>query len=230
MTAAPAEAPAAPAQAAAPEQLITAPPAQQFAPQPPAQAPLVAAPAEGLNPWDDPAAAKQEIERLRRENGSERVSAKATAADEARAKLAQDIGKALGLVKDDEPADPKALTDQLTAAQKSAADTARDFAIYKAATAAKADPQALLDSLTFRQKVEGIDPSDTAALEAAIQDAVSSNPRFKTVQAAGASGGDFTGGTGEGAITQAKFDAMTPSERNDLFNTNPTLYRTFTGR
>ncbi len=228
MTATPAEAtPAAPA----PEQLVVAPAAQVFTPQPTTQAPPTpAAPADNANPWDDPAAAKLEIERLRRENGSERVSAKASAADTARNELAQQIGKALGLVKDDEPADPKALTDQLTAAQKSAADTARDFAIFKAATAAKADPQALLDSLTFRKAVEGIDPSNTAALEAAINDAVSSNPRFKTVQAAGASGADFTGGTGEGAITQAKFDAMTPSERNGLFTTNPTLYRTLSGR
>lgn len=51
-------------------------------------------------------AATTEIERLRRENGAERTNAKAKAADEARAELAQTIGKTLGLVKDDEQADP----------------------------------------------------------------------------------------------------------------------------
>lgn len=227
MTATPAEAPAAPA-----EQLVVAAPAQVFTPQEPAQAAqpaaVEAAPEETF-PWDDPEEAKAEIKRLRRENATQRVDPKA-AADAARNELTQSLAKALGLVKDDEPADPKVLTEQLTAAQKTAADTARDFAIFKAATAAKADPQALLDSLAFRQKVEGIDPSDTAALEAAIKDAVSTNPRFKTVQAAGASGADFAGGTGEGAITQARFDAMTPSERNELHSTNPTLYRTLAGR
>ena len=40
---------------------------------------------------------------------------------------------------------------------------------------------------------------------------------------------DFAGGSGEGAITQAKFNAMTPAEKNVLFKSDPTLYRRLAG-
>lgn len=222
---------------AAPDQVFitpaaVTPPAPAPAPATPPAAATPAAPAPEAvdNPWADPVAAKAEIERLRRENGADRVNAKQTAADEARQELTKTLAKALGLVDGDTPPDPAKLTEQLTTAQQAATDTARDFAIYKAASTAGADPQALLDSLAFQNKVQGIDPTDTTALEAAITEAVKNNPRFKTAQAAGPSGADFTGGTGEDAMTQAKFDALTPQQKNDLYTTNPTQYRQFSGR
>jgi hypothetical protein len=156
----------------------------------------IVAPDAAPDPWADPATAKAEIEKLRKENASARVNAKATAAEEARAQLTQEFGKILGLVKDDAPVTTDALTQKLTEAQTSAAQTAREFAVYKAATAAKADPQALLDSVAFREKVAAIDPTDTAALAAAISEATTSNPRFKVTQAAPVGGADFTGGSG----------------------------------
>ncbi|MFF7452106.1 MULTISPECIES: hypothetical protein [unclassified Streptomyces] len=60
---------------------------------------------------------------------------------------------------------------------------------------------ALLDSLSFRQKIADLDPSAKtfgANLDDAIKAAVKDNPAF-AAQTAGKSGGDLSGGTGEGA-------------------------------
>lgn len=168
----------------------TAPAADTVATATTPEAPEPATPAAPADPWDDPAAARLEIEKLRRENGSERINAKATAAADARQQLLKD----LGLVKDDEPADPQLIAEQLTAAQASATASALELAIYKAAGAAKADPAALLDSRDFLAKISGIDPTDTEALAAAIGEASTSNPRFKVTQAATVGGANFSGG------------------------------------
>lgn len=152
-----------------------------------------AAPAD---PWDDPAAARTEIEKLRRENGADRTNAKTAAAEEARSALAQQIGKALGFVADDTPVDPQKLTADLTAAQTSAKQATLELAVYKAASAVKADASALLDSRSFLEQVSTIDPTDSAALAAAITAATTSNPRLKASQVAAVGGADLTGGTG----------------------------------
>lgn len=156
-----------------------APVATPSTPEPVATAPA-AEPTDApkANVWDSPDAAKAEIERLRRENGAARTNAKQTAADEARAELAQTIGKALGLVKDDAPVDPAKLTEQITAAQADAKKAQVALAVYQNAGPAGADPLALLDSASFQAKVASLDPSDTAALTAAIQEAVTANPRL----------------------------------------------------
>jgi hypothetical protein len=130
------------------------------------------------SPWDDPAVAKAEIERLRKENGADRVNAKAQAATDARASMAQEIGKALGLIKGDEPADPAALTAQLTAAGADARQAKIELAVFRAAQATDADPSALLDSRAFLVKLADVDPSDAAAITAAVTEAVAANPRL----------------------------------------------------
>ena len=129
------------------------------------------------DPWTDPVAAKAEIERLRRENGAARTNAKAQAAEDAKKELAQTIGKALGFV-EDEPIDPAKLTESLTAAQAEAKQAQVALAVYQNASTAGGDPVALLDSTTFLKSVAGIDPSDSAAVAAAIQSAVEANPRL----------------------------------------------------
>lgn len=130
------------------------------------------------SPWDDPAAAKAEIERLRKENGATRTNAKAQAAEEARTAMAQEIGKALGLVKGDEVADPVKLTEQLTTAGAETRQAKVELAVFRAAQATDADPSALLDSRTFLAKLADVDPSDMAAVTAAITEAVAANPRL----------------------------------------------------
>lgn len=134
--------------------------------------------AELDNADGDIAALKAEITKLRRENASSRVVAKQNAADEARAQLAQQIGKALGLVQDDEPADPAKLTEQLTAAGQEARQAKVALAVYQAAGSANADPAALLDSASFLAKAATLDPADTDAVTAAITEAVTANPRL----------------------------------------------------
>jgi hypothetical protein len=129
------------------------------------------------NVWEDPDAAKAEIERLRKENGASRTNAKQQAAEDARKELAQTIGKALGLV-DDEPVDPQELTKQLTASQAAAKSAQVELAVFRAAAGTDADAAALLDSRAFLAKVADIDPSDSAAITAAIAEMVETNPRL----------------------------------------------------
>ena len=125
-------------------------------------------------PWDDPAVAKAEIERLRKENGSARTNAKAQAATDAR----QQILKDLGLIQGDEVADPAKIAEQLTAAGADARQAKIELAVFRAAQATDADPSALLDSRAFLVKLAGVDPSDTAAITAAVTEAVTANPRL----------------------------------------------------
>lgn len=155
---------------------------------------------EGLP--DDPVALKAEIARLRRENASSRTNAKATAADEARTALAQEIGKALGLVTGDQAPDPAELTKQAQAAQAAARTAQVELAVYRAATTHQGDPNALLDSRAFLAKVADLDPAAAdfqTKVSDAIKAAVTENPKLKVAPVAGASSVDHAGGTGENA-------------------------------
>jgi hypothetical protein len=163
-------------------------------------------PGDGLP--DDAAALKAEILRLRGENASARTNAKAAAADEARKELAQQIGKALGIVADGEPADPAKLTEQLTAAKAAQTDAARELAVFKAAGQHGADPARLLDSRSFLASIKDADPADTAAIAAAVKAAVDANPAFKTTPTPGASSVDHAGGSGEPKPQKSLADAL----------------------
>ena len=89
------------------------------------------------------------------------------------------IAKALGLKTDDTPPDPAKLTEQLTTEQAKARDAQVQLAVYRNASAGNADPDALLDSASFLRTVAEIDPTDSAAVTAAIKAAVEANPRYK---------------------------------------------------
>ena len=200
-----------------------APEAQNPAPVEPvapvAPAPVEPAPVEpAATPavWDDPAAARAEIEKLRKQNGDDRILAKKTAADEARNELLQK----LGLTKEGEAIpDPAALAQQIADANKARADTARELAIFKAASTAGADPTKLLDSNSFMTSVQGLDPTDGAAVAAAITAAVTANASLKAARAAGASTVDLGGGSGEqGQITEQQLKTMTPEQISDAFD------------
>lgn len=138
---------------------------------------------------------------LRRENGSARTNAKAQAADEARTALVQELGKALGLVKDGEQAPkPEELTAQVQAAQQAARAAQVELAVHRSASTHKADPSALLDSRAFLAKVADLDPTADdfgEKVTAAIKQAVTDNPKLLAAQAAGASSVDHAGGSGE---------------------------------
>jgi hypothetical protein len=188
--------------------------------EPTAVAPEAAKPAEpapAKNVWEDPETAKAEIERLRKENAKDRTTAKQTAADEAKAALAQEIGKALGLVKD-EPVDPAKLTEQITAAQADAKRAQVALAVYQNAATAGADPLALLDSATFLAKAAALDPTDVDGLKAAMTEAVTANPRLgaapesRTPAPNPAQGSSGSGAAGVKQLTRADMERMTPQE------------------
>jgi outer membrane biosynthesis protein TonB len=179
------------------------------------------------------------VERLRSEAAENRTKARdaeTAAQQEAQAKI-DAILKAAGIKTGDDEDPVKAAEAQ---AQENAtrAETAeqerdqakRELAIYKTATTEGADTDLLLDSTSFLNATRDIAPDDAEGIQKAIKKALDDNPRFRSAQAAGQSGGDFTGGTGERQIDQAAFDAMNPAQKNDLFNTNPTLYRQLSGR
>jgi hypothetical protein len=221
--------PAASAAPAEPQQPATpAPPAQPApTPQPPA------APPGTDEPWADPAKAKAEIEKLRREAGAARTNAKQQAADDARTELAQTIGKALGLVQGDEAPTPERLTQTLSSTTDELRLTKVELAVFRAAPTHQGDANALLDSRTFLAKVADLDPASAdfqTQVDAAIRQAVTDNPKLKAVQATGASAVDHAGGSGEGAISPEQFAAMKPAEKNALYVSNPTLYRQLAGR
>jgi hypothetical protein len=151
--------------------------------------------------WDDPTAAKAEIEKLRKENGDARVNAKKTAAEEARQTLAQEIAKILNPEAEGK-VDPAQLAAQLTTTQQTARQAQIDLAVYQNASHkdVQGDPNALLDSRAFQAKLATLDPAaedfQTKVLDA-MKTAVTDNPKLKAVRAAGQSSVDHAGGSGE---------------------------------
>ncbi len=206
MTAPAPEAPQTPAVPAEPQTAPagTTPPAGET---PPAGGAL---PAGTTNVWDDPAAARAEIEKLRKQNGDERINAKQAAAEEAR----NEILKKLGLTKEGEAIpDPDKLAADLAAEREAKVSTARELAIFKAAAAHGADPAKLLDSNSFMTSVKGLDPADGDAVANAIKAAVTANQSLKAARAAAASGVELSGGSGEqGQITEQQLKTMTPEQ------------------
>lgn len=97
-------------------------------------------------------------------------NAKATRHEQALRTLAQQ----LGLTPEDD--DPKKLTASLTAAQQEALEARRELAITRRAKVNGADPDRLSDSASFLRSIRDIDPTDEAALDAAIKAAVEKNP------------------------------------------------------
>lgn len=169
--------------------------------------------------------AQRELRRGRDDSGryrSERDAAK-TEADE----RIQAILKAAGIEPDeDSNEDP---VQAAAAAREQAEADARaarvELAVFRAAPDNNADATALLDSRAFLARVQDLDPTDTDALAAAIGQAVEDNPRLAATQAAARSSADFTGGDGDGAITQEKFRDMTMQQRNELYASDPDTYR-----
>lgn len=174
-------------------------------------------PAPVANPWEDPQAAQAEIEKLRRENGAARTNAKAQAAEEARKELAQSINKILN-PDATEPIDPAKLTESLTQSQADAKRARVELAVFRNATAAGGDPAALLDSTSFLASLAAVDPTDSAAVTAAIQSAVTANARLGAAtdpRAPAPNPAQGASASGNGAVTQlsqADLDGMSPEQ------------------
>jgi hypothetical protein len=93
------------------------------------------------------------------------------------------IAKALGL-KTDEPPDADKLAAQVAEEQGRARDAQVQLAIYRTAATAEANADLLVDSSSFRVATKDVDPTDSAAMTAAIKAFLEQNPAFKAAPAA----------------------------------------------
>lgn len=162
------------------------PPPPPPAPTPPAASDPKPGDVSSLPDW-----AQSMIAEARNDAGKARTTAKQQAAEEARTQLAQEIGKALGLVKGDEPVDPAVLQQTLGEREQRIQDQdrelkVRDVELATWRTAAKpehnANAAALLDSRSFVADVVKLDPSADdfqAQLDAAVKRAVEANPAMR---------------------------------------------------
>lgn len=238
-----APAPAAPAGETPPagEQPPAAPPAPIPAPPAPPAQPGEQPPAEQNDdsPWNDPAKAKAEIERLRRERGDERHEAKRTAAEEARKELLNTLTVALGGKPDgDTPPTVEALTAKVgeISTERDTIATERDNALRSKAVITAALQAGVapgrLDYVEFligkRDDVRGVALDDATfggTLTAAITDEIAKDSSLKTPGANIGTGGPGFSGTGAGGqMSKSEFDALPYAKRADLYRTNRAEY------
>lgn len=231
--------PATPPATPKPTPPATPDPAQPPAPPGPAQPHATDPALNDDSPWNDPAKAKAEIERLRRERGDERIEAKRNAAEEARKDVLNALTVALGGNPDgQQPPTVEALTEQvgtvtgeLDAARTAAADAKRSAAIVRAAVAAGVNP-ARLDYVEFllskQDAISGASPDGaefSGTLTAAITHVIANDPSLKVPGASVGTGGPGFSGTGAaGQMTKTEFDALPYAKRADLYRTNRAEY------
>lgn len=161
---------------------------QDAAPQTPAEP--AATPSPQAQPGTTPVAqevtdlpdwAQKIIKDARDDAAKARTNAKSTAAEEARKAMAEDIGRALGIITDDTPPEDKLSPDELKsllAGERTTAKGARvELAVFKAAQAGgNFNVTALLDSRQFLDSIKDVDPNDGEALATKIAEAVQANP------------------------------------------------------
>lgn len=189
---------------------------------------------DGESPWNDPAKARAEIERLRRERGDERIQAKQTAADEAKREFADAVLVALGMKPGEQAPTVESLTasvatvtDERDAARTKAADAERQTAVVRALVNAGVAP-GRLDYAEFllnkRGDISSADPSsDTfgGTLTAAITEVLASDSTLKTPGASVGTGGPgFSGSDGAGQMTKEEFNRLPYNEQVKIFRTD----------
>lgn len=148
----------------------------------------------------DPEQLQQMVRALRKENAKDRTAAKQKAADDAQASLVQQIGKALGLIKDeDDTPTPDDLTRQLAAEQDAKRTAQTALAVYRAAQGI-ADPDMLTDSTRFHKALADVDITDQQAVTDAVKAFIKDHPQYagtRAPQAGGANTIDHPAGSGE---------------------------------
>lgn len=148
----------------------------------------------------DPEQLQNMVRALRKENAKDRTAAKQKAADDAQASLVQQIGKALGLIKDDDDTPtPDDLTRQLAAEQDAKRGAQTALAVYRAAQGI-ADPDMLTDSTRFHKALADVDITDQQAVTDAVKAFVKDHPQYagtRAPQAGGANTIDHPAGSGE---------------------------------
>ena len=148
----------------------------------------------------DPEQLQNMVRALRKENAKDRTAAKQKAADDAQASLVQQIGKALGLIKDDTDTPTQDdLIRQLTTEQEAKRTAQTTLAVYRAAQGI-ADPDMLTDSTRFHKTLADIDITDQKAVTDAVKAFIKDHPQYagtRAPQAGGANTLDHPAGSGE---------------------------------
>lgn len=143
------------------------------------------------------------VKTLREESAQFRIKARdAEAAADAKIKAAL---TALGITEAEDPVKAAEAAAQANAAERDAArtlarDTAAELIVWRNAKELGINPGAITDSKSFERAIKDLDPTDPKfgeAVKAAAKTAAENNPMLRQAQAAGTSGADFTGGTGE---------------------------------
>jgi hypothetical protein len=152
---------------------------------------------EGGTDWK---AHARKWEQRAKENAESTKTAVEKAVKEATERQAQELAKALGLVKEDDktPPDPTKLQSQVESLQAKYADKAAEAAIYQGASKYGADPDSLKDSRSFMAALKDLDPAASdynAQVAKAIKKAVEDNPKHRASQAPARTSGDFSGST-----------------------------------
>jgi hypothetical protein len=194
--------------------------------------------AEQLAKWGTPEAAK-EIIRLTADANKARLTAKANAAAEATQKTLDAVAVALGIkTTDKEPATLEGLTKQLTEAGGTITETTgklsasqKALAVTQAAWSEGVNP-AKLDYLEFKlgkdadfQKIDTSKPGYEGKVKAAIAAVIAADSTLKLAGQVQQSGAEsFGGASGDDAITQAGFAAMSMAERTALKAKSPAVY------
>lgn len=213
---------------------------EQPKPQPPAnqQQTQQQGDQQQTEPWNDPDAARAEIERLRKENGDSRINAKNAAREEGKNAATQDIAKALlGVLGVEMPGEQQATPEQLAEQVGNVTterDTARaDAALTRTAWELGVDPSKL-DYLSFKlSKTGALDPNAadfSDKLRASITAAIAEDATLKrsgTVQASGVE--NLAGSGGNDTITPEKFAKMSLAERQNLYKSDKAAYDRLTG-
>lgn len=188
-------------------------------------------PKEGEKVEDLPEWAQRLIRQERSESASQRTARQSAeqAAQEKADERTRAILKAAGIETDADEEDPAKMAEAARAERERAEADAREarveLAVHRAAPSKNADAGALLDSRSFLEQIKDLDPTDSDAITGAIEKAVQDNPKLAVTQAATRSGADFTGGSGDGALTTEKFESMSMTERNALYFKDPDTYR-----
>lgn len=148
----------------------------------------------------DPEQLQNMVRALRKENAKDRTAAKQKAADDAQASLVQQIGKALGLIKDDTDTPTQDdLIRQLTTEQEAKRTAQTTLAVYRAAQGI-ADPDMLTDSARFHKTLADVDITDQKAVTDAVKAFIKDHPQYagtRTPQTGGANTLDHPAGSGE---------------------------------
>lgn len=152
-------------------------------PTPPNIPDVPATPAEDVTAL--PEWAQKQLRDARAEAGKARTTAKATAADEARAELTAQLAKALGIGQEGQPVDPAELTAQIARAQADSWRSGVELQVHRMAGRLGANADALLDSLSFVDSLDDLVDADprsaefSTALEAKVQAALERNSSYK---------------------------------------------------